>query len=198
MKERAGGRYIGTYKTFLYIHTVQYYENQAMRCKSRTSPTNVCCVPVTVRLITAQRRPQPLAATAPPLDVQLAAAPLDIQLTAAPLCPPPPDAPEAIGSGCAILTSFISRTTSSMSMMSSSLSMRSLGGRLGPLHVSRPHRHTVACGEKNWIIAFEALSHMDELSTKIPMHFTKNQSQKGLQKRYMYRCTFNRFGKITP
>jgi hypothetical protein len=143
------------------VHTRQYYENQAMRCKSRTSPTNVCCAPVTVRRITAKRRPQPLAAAAPPLDVQLAAAPLDIQLTAAPPCPPPPpDAPEAIGSGCAILTSFISRTTSSMSMMSSSLSMRSLGGRLGPLHVSRPHRHTVAYrGVKIGLLHFKSFTH---------------------------------------
>ena len=47
----------------------------------------------------------------------------------------------------AILDSFFSLsslTTSWMSMMSSWLSRKSLGGRLGPLHVSRPHRHTVA------------------------------------------------------
>ena len=42
-------------------------------------------------------------------------------------------------------SAFISLTTSSISMMSWSSSIISLGGRLGPLHVSLSHRHTVAC-----------------------------------------------------
>lgn len=55
--------------------------------------------------------------------------------------------PAAMGAGLASFTSFISLTTSSMSMMSSWLSRKSFGGRLGPLQVSRPHKQTVACNE---------------------------------------------------
>ena len=61
-----------------------------------------------------------------------------------------PTAAEATGAAgrASSSSAFISRTTSSISMTLSSSSKKSLGGRLGPLQVSRPHRHTVACKRK--------------------------------------------------